>query len=95
MNHKFAKVGVESDTRIHQSYVRQFGKYEVLYQVWDWDGAVKGESLIFCKEDVTQLSEEDLENLVGVSDLCTRAESITVKESHGYVFVNFDFEMLE
>ena len=91
MKNKFAQVRVEADTKILLSQEIVIAEYDALFQYWSWDG-YRGMSLIFCAVDVVGINLDELKNLVAESDFCTDRESMTIKESHGYIFVNFNFE---
>ena len=51
MSDKFKNVPLDDDTRILFQAIKKLNKYEVLYQLWSWDG-MQGESIIFEDNDV-------------------------------------------
>jgi hypothetical protein len=91
---KFDNVKTDNDTVITLNLETMFGKYDVLYQQWVWDG-IQGYSLIFDNDDIsdTELGEltDDVRNSALVNDV---TEEITSKVGEQYTFVNFNFETL-
>ena len=96
MGEKFNSVPVEDDTKIIFQLECSFGKYDVLYQKWFWDG-IMAESIIFDDEDVSELNDEEIEAELRESPLIKKANScITIKRSEsGFTFVNFNFELAQ
>jgi hypothetical protein len=62
MTDKFKKVPVDGDTRILSSEERKIGDYDVLIQLWSWDG-IMGGSVIFANEDIAGLDEDKIMEL--------------------------------
>lgn len=92
MANKFDKVPVEEDTKIIFQQEAKFGKYDVLYQKWFWDG-ITAESVIFANEDIAGLDEEIITKEVKSSPLVNKDSQLTFKRSDsGFTFVNFNFE---
>ena len=88
---KFENVPADSDTAILYEEEVKIEEIDALYQVWFWDG-IKGESLIFCNEDVTDLSEEEIIKKCDKSERVKIDDTPTYKKSDsGYAFVNFNF----
>jgi hypothetical protein len=88
---KFDNVRTDEGAIIIFRTVAILGEYEVLYEKWSWDG-ITAESIIFANEDISELSDKELEFKVKESPL-VKGSSITVKKSEsGYTFVNFNFE---
>ena len=93
MSEKFNSVPVEDDTKIIFQLECSFGKYDVLYQKWFWDG-IMAESIIFDGEDVSELNDKEIEAELRESPLIKTNSSITIKRSEsGFTFVNFNFEL--
>ena len=93
MCEKFNSVPVEDDTKIIFQLECSFGKYDVLYQKWFWDG-IMAESIIFDGEDVSELNDKEIEAELRESPLIKTNSSITIKRSEsGFTFVNFNFEL--
>ena len=90
---KFDNVPVEKDTRILFRKVRKLGEYDVLYEIWSWDG-INAESIIFADDDVTGLEDSEIEEIVKKSKFYKKGSGITLKRAEsGYTFVNFNFEV--
>jgi len=92
---KFANVPVEDDTVIILSEACNLEDLEVLYQAWIWEG-IKAESLIFLEDDLHGMENDSLEKLARQSPIIKPDSSVTfTRNSHGYAFVNFNFQELE
>ncbi len=92
MNKKFDNVPVEEDTIILFRQEAQFGTYEVLYEMWSWEG-ISAESIIFASDDISDLTDEELEQEVRQSPLVKKESALTIKRlDSGFTFVNFNFE---
>ena len=92
MSDKFKNVSADKDTRVNFRHEAKFGKYDVLYEMWTWEG-ISAESLIFANEDVSDLTDEELEQEVRKSPLVKKASAVTIKRQEaGFTFVNFNFE---
>ena len=90
---KFKNVPIDPDTDILFYKITKIDKYDVLYQIWNWDG-IRSESIIFEDNDVKGLSEDAIKEIVKTSSLLKGKESsMTFSQSgSGYTFVNFNFE---
>jgi hypothetical protein len=92
MSKKFDDVPVDKDTRILFRHPARLGKYDVLYEMWSWEG-IEAESIIFATDDVSDMTDEELEQEVRQSPLVKKESAVTIKRSAaGYTFVNFNFE---
>ena len=92
MSQKFDDVPVDKDTRILFRYPAKLGKYDILYEMWSWEG-IKAESIIFGTDDVSDLTDEEVEKEVRQSPLVKKESAVTIKRLvAGYTFVNFNFE---
>ena len=92
MTNKFKNVPVEGDTRILFRQEAKFGTYEVLYEMWSWEG-ISAESIIFASDDISDLTDEELEQEVRQSPLVKKESAVTIKRlDSGFTFVNFNFE---
>ena len=71
----------------------KLGKYEIMYQIWSWDG-IKGESIIFADADIKDLSEDEITEYVRSSPIVKDKESSMTfsQKGNGFTFVNFNFE---
>jgi hypothetical protein len=73
----------------------KFDEYDVLYEQWIWDG-IYGESIIFVEAELPHMTDEALEDFVAVSPIVKAKENITISRGkNGYIFVNFNFKVLE
>ena len=89
MKDKFKKVPVDEDTRILSSEEGRIGDYDVLVQLWSWDG-IMGASVIFANEDIAGVDEDEIMQMVKTSDFVNEDSSITADRSDsGYTFFNF------
>lgn len=96
MNEKFKNVSVEVDTKIITQIECKIADYAALYQTWVWDG-IFGESIIFTKEDVAHLNDEEVKQLVTDSKYYQSAMgNITFSRGKSnFVFVNFNFQSMD
>jgi len=92
MTDKFNNVPVEDDTRILFRNEAKFGDYDVLYEMWTWDG-ISAESIIFASDDISDLTDEKLEQEVRKSLPEKKESAVTIKRlDAGFTFENFNFE---
>lgn len=71
--------------------MRRVNDVDALHETWWWDD-IKGESLIFCAEDVSALSEDALKAAPELAGLAVADGQVTVSRSDPrFVFVNFNF----
>ena len=92
MQSKFEQVSVEEGTKILYQHEAWLSGYDVLHQMWCWDG-VMAESIIFDSNDVSELSDSELENLVRQSPVVNSDSSLTLTRiASEFTFVNFNFE---
>ena len=92
MSNKFKDVPVDDDTSILFRKEAKLGKYQVLYERWSWDG-ISAESFIFESLDISDLTDEELEQEVRKSPLVKKESAVTLKRlDAGFTFANFNFE---
>ena len=92
MQSKFQQVPLDQDTRIIYQHAAKLGDYDVLHQVWSWDG-ITAESIIFDSHDVAALADDELEAQVRQSPIIKSDSSITLKRTASkFTFVNFNFK---
>mgnify|MGYP000494154130 CR=1 FL=1 len=92
MSEKFDGVPVEEDTRILSRRKAKLGKFDVLYEKWNWEG-ILAESLIFANDDVSGMTDEEIEQEVRKSPLVKKESEVLIKRSvKGFTFANFNFE---
>ena len=89
MVNDFRDVLIEEDTTIMIQEQRVVGDYEVLRQVWAWDG-IWAESIIFRTSEVSAIADEDLKELCG--SFLGYGSSTTVSRGKDYSFVNGNFK---
>lgn len=95
MSSKFDNIPNDPDTNILLSQEVLLGKYDILYQMWTWNG-IKAHSFIFTNDDVKGLTKEDIIKLAKSSPLLKYDTKITFsKLDSGYTFVNFNFAAKE
>lgn len=89
---KFDDVPVEEDTKIIFQIETKLGQFDILYETWFWEG-ITAESIIFAKEDVSGLDDNEILKEVKKSPLLKKDSKITLQHSKaGFVFVNFNFD---
>ena len=59
MNNKFNAVPIEKGTNILFELNATLDDYDVLYQMWSWDG-VTAESFIFLSSDIADLTNNEV-----------------------------------
>ena len=91
MSKKFGSVPIEDDTRILFRNETKLGNYDVLFEKWNWEG-IKADSIIFANDDISGLTDEEIEQKVRKSPLIKEDSQITLKRSKEFTFVNFNFE---
>jgi len=92
MDKKFKSIPIEPDTKILYQNETNLGGYPVRYEIWSCDG-YRAESMIFSNEDVSELSDKEIEIVVHESGLILEESGITINRSDsGFVFVSFNFE---
>jgi hypothetical protein len=94
MTDKFKEVPIEEGTKIIFRNEAKLGEYDILYEMWRWDG-ITAESVIFMSEDVVNVTDNDLKSEIRMSPLLKDKDSqITLKRSSsGFTFVNFNFKV--
>jgi len=91
MSDKFKNVPVDAVTCISFELETKLGDRDVLYQKWFWDG-IKAECLIFLSDDVSTLTDANLELEVRDSPVVDCDSEVTIKRTDsGFTFVNFNF----
>ncbi|WP_413533202.1 hypothetical protein [Empedobacter brevis] len=96
MNKKFQNLPTDSETTILTTIEAKFDEFDCVYQIWVYN-AIQASSLIFYKNDIKDLTNEELENLLRTSPLMTdHTSEITFSStSDDYTFMNFNFECLD
>ena len=92
MNTKFDAVPLEKDTNVLFQLNATLGDYDVLYQMWSWDG-ITAESFIFLSSDIADLTDDEVKTLAISSPMIKADSDLTlVRHEDGYTFVNFNFK---
>jgi len=93
MSKKFDGVPVEEDTRIRFRQEIRLGKFDVLHEKWSWEG-ILAESIIFADDDISGMTDEEIEQEVRKSPLVKKESEVKIKRSYkGFTFINFNFEL--
>ena len=88
MNKKFSNVPVEEDTRILFRKEAKLGKFDVLYEMWSWEG-ISAESIIFANDDAGDMTDNELEQEVRKSPLVKRVRNDNKKVRCGLYICKF------
>jgi hypothetical protein len=64
--------------------------YDVCYQKWQWESFF-AESIIFMKDDVNDMTDDELSEFVGSSPIVEDKDNIVVRRGTDFVFVSFNF----
>ncbi len=92
MCNKFDAVPIEVDTQILFQLNAKLDDYDVLYQMWVWDG-ITAESFIFLSTDIATLTDEEVKTLAKSSPMIKEDSELTMsRNAEGYTFVNFNFK---
>ena len=59
ISEKFKNISVEDDTKILSRKEVNLGDYDVIHEVWVWEG-IHAESYIFFSVDINDLNEEEI-----------------------------------
>ena len=93
LSNKFTAVPIENGTNILFELNAALDDYDVLYQMWNWDG-ITAESFIFLSSDIAELTDEELKDLAKSSPMIKADSELTmVRHVDGYTFVNFNFKV--
>ena len=92
MSDKFDAVPIEVDTQILFQLNAKLDDYDVLYQMWVWDG-ITAESFIFLSTDIATLTDDEVKALSKSSPMIKEDSELTMsRNAEGYTFVNFNFK---
>ena len=85
---KFENLKTEPDTILLSRQSNVFHGFNVMMEVWIYEG-IQAQSVIFYKKDIEDLTDEELKNMI-IEHFKT--ESITLSRVNpDYVFLNFNF----
>ena len=91
-NQRFNSIPLEPDTRILYQKQGKFGGFDVRYEIWSWDG-IEAETIIFSNDDVSSLTDQEIETLLRKSPAVKKGAAMTLNRSDSeYTFCNFNFE---
>lgn len=91
LTNKFTAVPIEQDTNILFQLNATLEDFDVLYQVWSWDG-VTAESFIFLSSDIADLTDEEVKTLAKSSPMIKADLDLTMnRHEDSYTFINFNF----
>ena len=92
MNNKFTTVPIENGTNILFELNATLEDYDILYQMWNWDG-VTAESFIFLSSDIVNLTDEEVKTLAKSSPMIKADSDLTMnRHEESYTFINFNFK---
>lgn len=89
---KFNDVPTDDQTTIVFSQERKVGEIDVLFEIWIYERVIKARSLIFRKEDIQHLQNEDLIKMITEEMNYFDVKLSEVNET--YVFANFGYQIL-
>ena len=83
---------IENGTKILFELNAKLDDYDVLYQMWVWDG-ITAESFIFLSTDIATLTDDEVKALSKSSPMIKEDSELTMsRNAEGYTFVNFNFK---
>ena len=92
LSNKFDAVPIENGTNILFQLNATLDNYDVLYQMWSWDG-VTAERFIFLSLDITDLTDDEVKTLAKSSPMIKSDSDLTmVRYENGYTFISFNFK---
>ena len=92
MRNKFDGVPADEDTKILFRLEGKLGEFDILYEKWSFEG-VTAESFIFANDDISGMTDEEIEQEVRKSPLVKNGSEILIKRlDAGFTFANFNFE---
>ncbi len=86
----FADRNVDSDTNILGSQYLQVGEYDLLIEVWSWEG-ITAKSLIFLSPQIQDLPDAEVEQLAGEILSLPEEEKSTLSRKADFTYFNFGF----
>ena len=92
VSNKFTAVPIENGTNILFELNATLDDYDVLYQMWSWDG-VTAESFIFLSSDIADLTDDEVKTLAKSSPMIKADSELTMnRHEESYTFINFNFK---
>lgn len=90
MSDKFKKVPVDNDTRILFEKETKLEGYDILHQLWSWDGLLGG-SVILANEDLEESENQKIIEMLKTSEFVPNDVAIEANRSDcGFTFFSFD-----
>ena len=87
----FKSLPEDEETKTLKRVLIKTGNYYALFEKWSWEGII-GNSLIFCNEDIINLTDEELSDICRGSGFYTSGEILIKRQiDSGYTFANFSF----
>jgi hypothetical protein len=85
---KFKDLKLDEGTKIIIADFIKIREYDARFEIWSWDG-IYAFSLIFFKEDVKDINEQQLINLI--NEKFDISDNYTYKDNGKYIFLSFNF----
>lgn len=89
---KFKDVPIDEQTTILFSQETKVGEIDALFEIWIYERVVKAQSLIFRKDEIQHLHNEDLIKMITEEMNYFDVKISEVNED--YVFANFGYQIL-
>jgi len=86
MSQNFDDVPVDKDARILFRHPAKLGKYDILYEMWSWEG-IKAESVIFATVEFLEMRDKELEQEMRQSPLVKKWVSRDNKKIGGRIYI--------
>ena len=91
MNYTVKTIPLETGSRILYQKKCKLDEFDVRYEIWSWDG-IEAESIFFLNDDVTGLTDQEIEKMVRTSPIVKEGSVMTLNRSTDFIFCNFNFE---
>jgi hypothetical protein len=92
IDEKFEGIPVEPDTQLYSRAQIQVSGFDAVLEWWSWDGMVEGNTIAFCSDDVSHLSEEEIKGLVRSNPVIDGdLEKSTLTRGPRFTLLNFNF----
>ncbi len=91
MNEKFKNIGIDEETAIMHRQEFKFQNYDAVFEIW-MTREVSACSVIFCKEDVAHLNDEEI--IAMIEKECKANDVNISRVNENYVFANYGFKII-
>lgn len=91
INKDFSDLENDPETKTLKRTISTINEIPCLHEFWSWDG-IHGESLVFYKEDVLTLTDEEILKLVFKEENLDDKKQ-TIKRTDKFVFINYNFKI--